>query len=222
MSEDDDAGDRVTRLERQIERGSFYTHSLVSQISDRLNEIEPFLYGLIDALVARGVLTQDDIVAAGARARDELTEHDEHMNPGLAIRVDGEAAGPVAVDCARRLPICRSVCCKLSFALSVEEIESGGLRWDLGQPYFIRHEADGYCTHRQTSSGACTVYDRRPVVCKHYSCADDERIWKDFDAMILNTEWIDENLGDDGPHMVSAMMHPPDDLLRKVKRRGDP
>lgn len=213
--------DELARLERQVERGSFYTHSLVSQISDRLNEIEPFLYGLIDALVARGVVTQDDILAAGARTRDELAAHDEHMNPGLAIRIDGDGdtAPPVPVDCDRRLPICRSVCCKLSFALTVDEIEAGGLRWDLGQPYVIRHEADGHCTHR-ASSGACTVYDRRPGVCKGYSCAGDARIWKDFDAMVLNTEWLDTHLGDDGPRMVSAMMHRPEDLLRKVRRRG--
>jgi Fe-S-cluster containining protein len=216
----DDARDDLARLERQVERGSFYTHSLVSQIADRLNELEPFLYGLIDALVARGVVAQDDIIAAGAQTRDELAEHDEHMNPGLAIRVDDESTEPVPVDCERRMPICKAVCCKLSFALTVEEIEAGGLRWDLGQPYFIRHEADGHCSHR-ASTGSCTVYDRRPGVCKRYSCAGDERIWKDFDAMVLNTEWLDDNLGDDGPHLVSAMMHRPEDLLRKVKPRGE-
>ena len=50
------------------------------------------------------------------------------------------------IDCAARLPICKAACCRLHFALSVEEVERGGpLRWELGHPYFNRHNADGYC-----------------------------------------------------------------------------
>jgi hypothetical protein len=40
------------------------------------------------------------------------------------------------------------------------------------------------------------VYADRPGVCRHYSCANDERIWKDFENMELNHEWLDANLGD--------------------------
>ncbi|HVV86586.1 MAG TPA: hypothetical protein VHE35_26190 [Kofleriaceae bacterium] len=226
-TDDDEADDElgplehVDRLERQAERGGMYTHSVLSGVTDRINELEPCVYGLIDALVARGVIDRDAIVAAAAAARDELIEKDEQLTAGVAVRLDDEAPEPVAVDCAARLPICRSVCCQLSFALTVEEIEAGRTRWDLGQPYFVRHEADGYCTHRHAASGACTIYEVRPGVCKHYSCAGDTRIWKDFERMELNHEWLDANLGEDQPRLVSALMHRPEDLLRKVKPRTD-
>jgi hypothetical protein len=35
------------------------------------------------------------------------------------------------------------------------------------------------------------VYHKRPGVCRSYSCAHDERIWKDFDNMVLNHEYLD-------------------------------
>jgi Fe-S-cluster containining protein len=220
----DEHDEDLLKLERQVERGSFFTHTMVSQFADRLNEVEPILYGLIDSLIKRGLVTQEELLAASSATRDELVEREETFNPQLALRVDDAPsdAPTVPVDCAARMPICRSVCCKLSFALTVEEIEAGVVRWDLGQPYFIRHEADGHCTHRDRSSGGCTVYEQRPMVCKRYSCANDTRIWKDFQKMELNREWLDANLDDDGPHMVEALMHPPQDLLRKIRRTETP
>lgn len=214
-----DPWDGIDQLERQAERGQFFTHNQVSRLAERINEIEPFLYGLIDALVTGGVVTQQVVLDAVARTRDELVEQEQHIVPDIAIRVDDGATDPVPVDCARRMPVCRAVCCKLSFALTVEEIEAGTVRWDLGQPYVIRHEADGHCTHREPDSGACTIYERRPMVCKRYSCANDPRIWRDFERMELNDEWL-ATLDNDRPQLIAAMMHPPDSLLRKIKPRS--
>ena len=41
------------------------------------------------------------------------------------------------------------------------------------------------------------MYENRPGVCRRYSCYRDERIWTDFDNMVLNQEWIDEHIGHD-------------------------
>jgi Fe-S-cluster containining protein len=92
------------------------------------------------------------------------------------------------------MPICNAVCCKLHFALSQGEVESGKVKWDLGQPYYIRHETNGFCSHNDRQTGGCSIYADRPGVCRKYSCANDERIWKDFDNMELNREWLDANL----------------------------
>ena len=51
-----------------------------------------------------------------------------------------------------------------------------------------------HCSHIDTASLKCTIYDNRPSVCKKYSCANDKRIWKDFEKMELNEEWINENI----------------------------
>jgi Fe-S-cluster containining protein len=76
----------------------------------------------------------------------------------------------------------------------------------MGRPYLIRHEADGYCVHNDRSTGGCGVYADRPTPCRAYSCAGDERIWTDFDAMQLNTEWIEANLGGGEPRLLHAML----------------
>jgi Fe-S-cluster containining protein len=120
---------------------------------------------------------------------------------------------PVEVDCSARLHICHAACCRLDFALSVEEVEAGKVKWDLGRPYFIRRESDGCCTHLDSASGTCRIYHDRPAVCRGYSCAKDTRIWKDFDNMVLNQEWIDANLGRaPEPHAMAALMHSRDSL----------
>jgi Fe-S-cluster containining protein len=77
-------------------------------------------------------------------------------------------------------------------------------------PYHIRHEATGFCTHLRDSPRGCGVYEHRPAICRRYSCAGDERIWKDFDGMVLNEEWINANLGGTTPRLAAAQMVPVD------------
>ena len=127
--------------------------------------------------------------------------------PGIAFRVDPEdPAPPVAVNCAERMHVCDAVCCKLNFALTPEEVDEGKVKWDLGFPYMIRHGSNGYCAHNDTSTGRCTNYVNRPGVCHRYSCAHDPRIWKDFDGMVLNEEWIRTNLANQSRIVVGRAL----------------
>jgi Fe-S-cluster containining protein len=197
-------------LERQVERASLFTHTALSRLAQRAYETESMVLGLVDLLLAQGVADEGALIDAAQKARAALDERGETVDPGLALRVDPPEAErtTVEVDCAARMHVCHAVCCKLDFALSAEEIERGVIRWDLGQPYVIRHEADGYCTHCDRASGACGVYSERPQVCRGYSCAGDARIWKDFDNMVLNEEWLDENLVEHGPRLMATAMVP--------------
>jgi Fe-S-cluster containining protein len=165
---------------------------------------------MADLLLAKGVLTEQELAEAMDGVRQELSARGEASGPGLVIGLEpNKNEAPPAVDCAARMHICKAVCCQLNFALSVAEIEGGHIRWDLGRPYFIRHEQDGRCTHL-TGCGDCAIYDNRPGVCRRYSCEHDDRIWKDFAAMELNSEWIEENLGgDERPRALFAEMHVP-------------
>jgi hypothetical protein len=133
------------------------------------------------------------------------------LGPGIALRIDGEGRTPgdyIPVNCSERLHICQAVCCRLHFALSAEEVEAGQIKWDLGAPYYIRHEATGCCHHLDRDSKGCSVYEQRPGVCRQYSCARDERIWVDFAGMVLNEAWIHEHLGASRPRLVAAQMLP--------------
>jgi Fe-S-cluster containining protein len=137
-------------------------------------------------------------------------------NAGVALRVDApeeETRPPVKVDCAARMHICHAICCQLDFALTQAEVESGQVKWDLGHPYYIRHEANGFCTHNNRATGGCGVYADRPAICRSYSCANDGRIWKDFEKMELNEEWLAENLSPSRPRALRVLMHNVEALL---------
>lgn len=200
----------LVQLERQVERGNLFAHSALGENFIRLGEVEVFLHGLIDALLAKGLVTGGEIETAVSAVRSELQERDEKSATRVMIRPDNqeESKASVQVDCRARMHVCHAVCCKLTFALNIPEVEEGKIKWDLGRPYFIRHDSHGCCAHLDAGRGRCQIYEDRPGVCKNYSCANDDRIWKDFQKMELNTEWIDTNLASPtGPHVARAWMH---------------
>lgn len=173
--------DPLSDLERQVEQGNLFAHSELTKQAARSSESEALLNGLVGLLVKHQVVDADELMAIVEAARPAT----RHVVP-VAVRTDEKVEEP-QIDCASRLPICKAVCCRLHFALSVEEVEGGVMKWELGRPYFNRHNDEGYC-HQW--DGGCTIYDDRPNPCRVYSCEHDDRIWKDFEAMELNDEWI--------------------------------
>jgi Fe-S-cluster containining protein len=193
--------DPLGELERQLERGSLFAHTELTQQVRRTNRTEALLYGLADLLVRRDVISADDLTAAVDKTGRELVEAGRRASVDVAIRVDGDAptVPADAIDCDARIPYCKAVCCRLRWALTAEEIENGPVKWDLGRPYFNRHNADGYCHRIDPDTYGCTVYEQRPAPCRQFSCKGDGRIWKDFDAMVINQEWIDSHLTERTP-----------------------
>ena len=188
--------DPLHELERQVERGNLFAHSAMTETVARLNEATAVVNGLVGLLVQRGVVSSDELLAVVDAVRTETEKAGQEAKLGIAVRKDGEDAfkPDVEVDCEARIPYCRGACCSFSFPLTVEEIERGGpLKWDLGRPYHNRRGASGYCHMADDASHFCTIYDERPTLCRQYTCVTDKRIWKDFDAMIPNTEFLDEH-----------------------------
>jgi Fe-S-cluster containining protein len=212
--------DALQQLERQVERGSFFMQASLDEIAGRTSGVEGFVVELVEVLRAKGVLADDDLrpstdaasegdTASEVGAVEEVKElgppdavagappPQPPQWPGIALRVEGEELAPPArVNCAERMHICHAVCCKLNFALTAEEVDAGKVKWDLGFPYIVRHDADGLCTHNDRATGGCGVYADRPGICRRYSCANDRRIWKDFERMELNSEWLDEHVSE--------------------------
>jgi Fe-S-cluster containining protein len=195
--------DPLRELERQVERGHVIEHALHAEHAHRAGENEAIIRGLVELLIERGVVEPTELVAAVNAVRPETK-----TDVDVAIRIDDPddpVNGP-PVDCAARLHVCKAVCCRLRFPLSIDEVEAGGpIKWDLGRPYFNRHGADGYCHQSEPETHACLIYEDRPAPCHQYSCVGDDRIWKDFDAMELNQEFIDERLGT-GPGPIDVFM----------------
>ena len=223
----------LTELERQMERGSQFTQAALREVIERLSTVEANLTKVVGFLSGSEAeseaesgedgpevaLVEAPADAAGAASAEEpgadQGDRDEEIEglsgqmraswPAIALATEPEGAEPrVEVNCDERMHICHAVCCKLNFALTAEEVESGKVKWDLGFPYFIRHGSNSYCSHNDTATGRCNVYADRPGVCRRFSCAHDTRIWKDFDNMVLNEEWIRDNLAERGRIVIRA------------------
>jgi hypothetical protein len=194
-------------LERQAAQGAMHAHTIDSQLAERIHTLESTLYGLVDLLASKRMIGESELAACSHRVAQYMEERGERAHGGVVLRADGpEAQASTVVNCEERIAVCKAVCCRLSFPLSAEEVQNGQFKWDLGQPYFIRHDVHGACVHHDCSSGTCTVYATRPGPCKGYSCEGDERIWKDFANMVLNQEWIDANLGPERPQLIQIRM----------------
>jgi Fe-S-cluster containining protein len=193
-------------LEGQVEAGALFAHSALSAQAERINRLEAFVYGLADTLLEGGQVSEAQLRASSAAVAAELQDKNERLSAGVVLRIDADPPpADAVVDCAARIHICRAVCCRLSFALSAPEIEGGRVKWELGKPYYARRDKDGCCVHLDEHQ-RCGIHQDRPRVCRSYSCANDERIWKDFGHMVLNEEWIEQNLRPETRRLVAIRM----------------
>jgi hypothetical protein len=189
-------------LEQQLRHSSFFVQAVLEQQGKLTAKLDAYVTGLLDVLVERGVVEPEALLRAVEHNRsqqdaDDAARADDGKLPGwptVVVRDDGDVGADgstiTEVECAERLAICHAACCSLPFPLSAQEIEGGKVKWDLGHPYMIRHDVHGCCVHNDRASGACTIYADRPGVCRVYDCRRDERIWKDFEAKILNEDFL--------------------------------
>ncbi len=205
---------RVEDLAANVERGFLGTHTQLSQSYGEIFQLTARLTGLAALLVEKGVLEAAEIHGAVEKAAAQLQESQVGTGLKFALlpeRPDKYQVVPTPMNCAERLPYCQSACCSLDVVLSTQDVEEGAVRWDLAHPYQLRRSRDGYCCHLQRETGGCEVYERRPYVCRSYSCANDKRIWLDFDKMIPNEETMTAlRLRRDQPRLIARNVGPAD------------
>jgi Fe-S-cluster containining protein len=138
---------------------------------------------LIEVLVGRGAL-----VEGHRRLLEKVGERTAAAAPAPKVRlrqwVDKYKVPNADIDCAARLHLCKARCCSFTFELSDQDLDEGVVRWELDQPYLIRHNTDGTCAHLQRDTLGCGVYLQRPAACRSFDCRRDPRIWIDFDQRI--------------------------------------
>lgn len=181
---------RVKRNE--VAGGLLYCHSRLNSNTSKLLESASFLYALVELLTEKGLVELDELEEKKREVAARLLESFLDKGMGVAMQ-EGERDKytfdeTVEIDCESRVHLCKAACCRMSFALSQQDVEEGVIKWDLGRPYLIAQDSEGYCRHLDRQSSCCTVRDQRPLPCRGYDCRKDERVWLDFEKRIINPD----------------------------------
>jgi Fe-S-cluster containining protein len=181
---------RVNRSE--IAGGLLYCHSRLNSNTSKLLESASFLYALIEVLAEKGLVQIDELEDKKREVATRLLDSFLDRGMGVAMQEDERDkynfSETVEIDCASRVHLCHAACCRMSFALSQQDVEEGVVKWDLGRPYLIAQDSDGYCRHLDRESNCCTVREQRPLPCRGNDCRQDKRVWVDFENRIINPE----------------------------------
>ena len=183
---------RLEKLRSEVAAGLMYAHGRENANTSKVLEVASFSYALIELLMERGVISVEELDERKKQVGQRLAEKFMEKGMGVALTNDEQDKyayeGSVEIDCENRIALCRGACCRLSFALTVQDLEEGRVKWDLGRPYMIRHDEDGYCHHVERGPKRCGVYESRPVVCRAYDCRKDKRIWEDFENRVVSPD----------------------------------
>jgi Fe-S-cluster containining protein len=189
-AEPDDA--QLEKLRNDVAAGLMYAHGRENANTSKVLEVASFSYALIELLMERGIISVEELDERKKQVGQRLAEKFTEKGMGVALTNDEQDKyayeGSVEIDCENRIALCRGACCRLSFALTVQDLEEGRVKWDLGRPYMIRHDEDGYCHHVERTSKRCGIYENRPVVCRAYDCRKDKRIWEDFENRMVSPD----------------------------------
>lgn len=182
--------DSLDRARTETAEGLLYCHSRLNAEGSRLLESSSFLYALVELLTEKGVIALPELDARKRIVAERLVKQFLDKGMGVALQQGEEDkfafSGTIEIDCENRIPLCQAACCRMNFALSKQDVEEGILKWDLGRPYLIAQDAEGYCRHLDRESCRCTVREHRPLACRAFDCRNDKRIWLDFEKKIIN------------------------------------
>ena len=179
----------LDKLEKELAGGLRFANLLGSFSQETAKENAILLHSLVEVLVSKGLIHIHELEKRKKTLTESLGQEDE-QNPKVYL-VDAPnkyAQDCVNIDCASYHPICRARCCTLWFALSVQDLDEGIARWNYSHPYGIAQGPDGSCIHLDHTSRRCTIYEKRPLVCRAYDCRADKRIWLDFEKGLINPE----------------------------------
>lgn len=181
-----DDSDSVTRREHELALRR--TNLTISMLRDQLLQLGAQVVTLTEALAEREVIDDDSVTGPLAAAVHQVRCTDEANNPlrltlGESLIDKYEVESP-PIPCDELLHLCEGRCCKLTFALTTQDLDEVKVRWNYALPYSILQRDNGYCVHNDATSRGCAVYECRPTPCREFDCRDDKHIWLDYDKRI--------------------------------------
>lgn len=185
--------DPLRRLDDLLQQMTLRTNTQLGVEHANLHKLAAAVFALVELMVEKGLFTREELSVHLARTYDRLDDGPFAAQAQIeSVSLTDKREQPNSeVDCEARMPLCHGACCSLEVPLSAQDLEEGIVRWDVGRPYYIRHDGDGRCTHQVRATGFCGIYGDRPRECRSYSCKNDRRIWRDFDLRVPNTKAIE-------------------------------
>jgi len=181
MSDDD----RLATIP-DVERGLRFGHLLMSINRHVSREAAAYAEALVALLLEKGMITPEEFESRVAAQREAMKSDPQVMLSKAADKYSGE--GEIIIDCASRVHLCRAACCTFRFYLSPQDLDEGIVKWDYGNPYWVRQRDGDYCFHSDPADLSCRIHKNRPYACRVYDCRKDKRVWIDFEEGIPNPE----------------------------------
>jgi len=172
-----------------LEYGLRYVHLVSEGLRREVRNGNANLYALADVLIAKGIVRPEELEKART-ATEPLVDRSMQAIPPIQLGPNVDKHDPglaVDVPCGSKRHACRAACCHRAFPLTAQDLQEGGIRWDLYMPYLVERRPDGACIHLGDDL-SCTIYERRPAVCRAFDCRKDRRIWDDFEGTIPHRE----------------------------------
>ncbi|MCP4341395.1 MAG: YkgJ family cysteine cluster protein [Desulfobulbaceae bacterium] len=180
----------IDELEGKMAGGLHFANMLGFTNQEKAKNTSALLHAVIELLITKGVIHLHEIEKRKEKLLSSLNESDV-SGPQVKLTDTPDKytyEGVINVDCASRRHLCKGICCKLWFALSVQDLDEQIVKWNYTQPYSISQSSDARCIHQDHCNLQCTIYENRPLICRTYDCSTDKRVWLDFDKRIINPE----------------------------------
>ena len=170
---------------RELEAALRFVYALHMRTADSADRIEALLMAVVKALVDGGIVDAARLERSVQAPVSQPASDQDRAVVALGMLRDKYAEqSPPDLDCRTLLPLCKARCCRLTFPLTLQDLEEGRISWSYARPFHILHQPGGGCVHQDGATGHCSVYEQRPAICRSYDCREDERIWIDFERRI--------------------------------------
>jgi Fe-S-cluster containining protein len=169
-----------------LESGLRFGHLLISINRHMSREAAALAQSLATLLTEKGIINREELEPQ-VQAHREQNQGDPQV---MLSKAPDKYQCPeqVIIDCASRVPLCRAACCSFRFFLAPQDLDESIVRWDYGNPYWVRQQENGYCYHWNPDGMTCRIHANRPYPCRVYDCRQDKRIWVDFEGRVPNPD----------------------------------
>src|SRR5262245_51921434 len=107
----------LAELHGEIAGGLLYTHHRANTNTSKTLEVTAFAYALIELLLEKGLLTEEELNERKRQVAHRLSERFREAGMGVVFQDPEENKykfqSPTGIDCENRIHLCKAACCRL-------------------------------------------------------------------------------------------------------------